>query len=70
VCCSTPTSSSPHDADCVAIPFMVQGPYHERNCVIVNSSTYSFDLSLSKGSERIATQSRRVEKIKEGDWTT
>jgi hypothetical protein len=42
---------------CVAIPFMVREPHHERDCLIVNSSTYPFALSTSKGSERIATQS-------------
>jgi hypothetical protein len=43
--------------DCVAIPFMVREPHHERGCLIANSGTYPFALSESKGSERIATQS-------------
>jgi protein SCO1 len=45
--------------DCVAIPFMVREPHHERYCLVANSSTYPFALSLSKGSERIATQPRK-----------
>ena len=47
--------------DCVAIPFMVREPHHERYCLIANSGTYPFALSLSKGSEWIATQSRKTE---------
>ena len=43
--------------DCVAIPFMVREPHHERDFLIANSIAYPFALSLSKGSERIATQS-------------
>jgi hypothetical protein len=34
--------------DCVAIPFMVREPHHERNCLIGNSNTYPFALSASK----------------------
>ena len=41
---------------CVAVPFMVREPHHERYCSMANSSTYPFALSLSKGSDRIATQ--------------
>jgi len=37
--------------DCVAIPFMVREPHHERYCSIVNSITYPFALSVSKGSD-------------------
>jgi hypothetical protein len=37
--------------DCVAIPFMVREPHHERYCLIANSITYPFALSVSKGSE-------------------
>ena len=44
--------------DYVAIPFMVREPHHERHCSIPNSITYPFVLSASKGSERMATQSR------------
>jgi NitT/TauT family transport system substrate-binding protein len=44
-----------------AIPFMVREPHHERNCLIVNSSTYPLALRLSKGSEVIATQSIKGE---------
>ena len=58
---STPLLNPPPRPDCVGIPFMVRGPHHERNCVTINSSTYAFALSLSKGSETIATQSRRGE---------
>jgi hypothetical protein len=36
---------------------MVREPHHERDCSIVNSSIYPLALSLSKGSEHIATQS-------------
>jgi hypothetical protein len=49
------------------MPFMVREPHHERDCVITYSSTYPFALSLSKGSERIATQSlggRELENVK------
>jgi hypothetical protein len=35
---------------------MVREPHHERDCMIENSSPYPFALSLSKGSEGIATQ--------------
>jgi hypothetical protein len=38
---------------------MVREPHHERDCMIANSIIYPFALSLSKGSERIATQSQR-----------
>jgi hypothetical protein len=34
---------------------MVREPHHERNCLIVDSSAYPLALSLSKGSEGIAT---------------
>ena len=40
------------------VPFdCAQGrlPHHERGCSILNSSTYPFALSVSKGSERMAT---------------
>jgi hypothetical protein len=62
-------SPSPHSSplrDCVAIPFMVREPHHERDCLIVNSSAYPFALSPSKGSERIATQSPTGEDRGEG----
>jgi NitT/TauT family transport system substrate-binding protein len=49
--------------DCVAIPFMVREPHHERCCLFRNSSTYPFTLSVSKGSERIATHSLEVERV-------
>src|SRR5262249_43792802 len=48
------------------IPFMVREPHHERDCLIVNSSIYSFALSLSKGSERIVTQSLTRERTAVG----
>ena len=51
-----PTLSLPR-ADCVAIPFMVREPHHERNCFAVNSSSSPFVLRLSKGERPIATQS-------------
>jgi hypothetical protein len=54
-----PWSPSPHSSPvrgCVAIPFMVREPHHERYCMIANSSIYPFALSSSKGSERIATR--------------
>src|SRR5262249_14027755 len=57
--------SSPAERLC-RIPFMVREPHHERDCLIVNSSIYSFALSLSKGSERIVTQSPKGER-REGD---
>jgi NitT/TauT family transport system substrate-binding protein len=44
-----------------AIPFMVREPHHERNCLIVDSSTYPLTLRLSKGSEVIATESIKGE---------
>jgi hypothetical protein len=44
-------TSVPPVRDCVAIPFMVREPHHERDCLIVNSSIYPFALSLSKGSK-------------------
>jgi hypothetical protein len=43
--------------DCVAIPFMVREPHHERDSFVVHSNTSPFALSMSKGSHRIATQS-------------
>ena len=61
-----PWSPSPLSSpirDCVAIPFMVREPHHERDCSIVNSSICPFALSLSKGSEHIATQSLKGEEI-------
>jgi hypothetical protein len=54
-----PTSFLPARRDCVATPFMVREPHHERDCLSANLSTCPFALSSSKGSERIATQSRR-----------
>ena len=53
---SSPSPLSSPVTGCVAIPFMVREPHHERDCLSVNSSTYPFALSTSKGSERIATQ--------------
>ena len=50
--------------DGVAIPFMVREPHHGRDRFVVNSNTYPFALSTSKGSERIATPS-----LKEKDKT-
>jgi hypothetical protein len=38
------------------MPFMVREPHHERHGPIENSRAYPFALSLSKGSEQIATQ--------------
>jgi small-conductance mechanosensitive channel len=61
-----PWSPSPHSSPvrgCVAIPFMVREPHHERYCMIANSSIYPFALSSSKGSERIATQSLKGEDV-------
>jgi hypothetical protein len=51
---------------CVAIPFMVREPHHQRYCPAANSSTYPFALRLSKGSEGFTTQPPRWEKLGEG----
>jgi Cytochrome C oxidase, cbb3-type, subunit III len=67
--------SSPLQRDCVVIPFMVREPHHERVCLTLHSSTHPFAtsinslqaLSLSKGSERIATQSQRRRAKGEGE---
>jgi len=53
------TFQHPPRRDCVAIPFVVRLSNHERYCMIENSSTFPFVLSLSKGERLIATQSRR-----------
>src|SRR5262249_4919085 len=59
----TPSLILPDQRLC-RIPFMVREPHHERDCLIVNSSIYSFALSLSKGSERIVTQSLKGKEIR------
>jgi hypothetical protein len=68
---SAPLSRSSPVGDCVAIPFTVREPHHERDCFIINSSIDPFAtsidsvqaLSLSKGSEYIATQSLEGEGV-------
>jgi ABC-type nitrate/sulfonate/bicarbonate transport system substrate-binding protein len=61
-----PLAPSPRSSpvrDRVTIPFMVREPHHERDRLMANSNTSLFALSLSKGSERIATQSLKGEEV-------